>query len=433
MRSTGKIGKAYVFFTEKEKKGEMFTLEDLANSTGWKQSTIESYITKKWSQFVTKETDGKLRVKGISDLPERVFIKMHSQKAELFLDPARPELPGKVETLVQKSREAALLAVQIYNNPTSMFRTHGFIVFITIAWTSIFHAYFESKGQEYYYRDDKGNYILNESGEKRAWDIRKCLKVFYGSHNCAEKANLEFLVELRDRIEHRYLPAIDTEIVGECQAALLNYEAFLVSNFSDYFALNQSLAFSLQFSTTQTKQQIIAKKRLQSKEYDDIRMFIKQFRANLQEDIFTKPEYCFRVFLVPILGNHAKSADHSIQFIKYDPENQEEMEQYEKDVVFIKSRLIPAVNINTYLPSKVAELVSTRIGKVFRVIPEHVKAWKMYKVRPRERTPEGCKTEFCLFDVVHKDFVYTQAWVDFLTEKLQDDGEYEKLVNYKES
>lgn len=89
--------RAYAFFVEKENRGETFTLDELKDRTGWKRSTIESYVAKKWYQFITKEADGKYRVAGISNLPLEAFIRLHSQKAELFIDPLRPVLPWSVE------------------------------------------------------------------------------------------------------------------------------------------------------------------------------------------------------------------------------------------------------------------------------------------------------------------------------------------------
>ena len=56
----------------------------------------------------------------------------------------------------------------------------------------------------------------------------------------------------------------------------------------------------------------------------------------------------------------------------------------------------------------------------------------MYKARQSGETPEGCDTKFCQFDQAHRDYVYTQAWVDYLVVKLSDDAEYRKLLAYRE-
>ena len=44
------------------------------------------------------------------------------------------------------------------------------------------------------------------------------------------------------------MPDLDHEVFGECQAALINLEDLLVSEFGQDFAMTVSLAWSLQFS-----------------------------------------------------------------------------------------------------------------------------------------------------------------------------------------
>lgn len=53
--------------------------------------------------------------------------------------------------LVEKSREAALSAVQIYNNPNTTFKTESFVVLFIIAWVYLLHAYYRAKKIEYRY------------------------------------------------------------------------------------------------------------------------------------------------------------------------------------------------------------------------------------------------------------------------------------------
>jgi len=66
-------------------------------------------------------------------------------------------LPRKVKELIEKSRESAILAVDIYNKPATKFRSYGFIVLINIAWTSLFHAMFERLGIKYFYKKNNSN------------------------------------------------------------------------------------------------------------------------------------------------------------------------------------------------------------------------------------------------------------------------------------
>ena len=58
--------------------------------------------------------------------------------------------------LVKKSREAAIAAVQIFNNPSMLFKSELFIVLMVIAWTYLLHAYYKKKCIDYRYVAKEG-------------------------------------------------------------------------------------------------------------------------------------------------------------------------------------------------------------------------------------------------------------------------------------
>ena len=45
------------------------------------------------------------------------------------------------------------------------------------------------------------------------------LSSIYGANSPPARKNLEFLLGLRNKIEHRHLPELDSGLYGECQAA----------------------------------------------------------------------------------------------------------------------------------------------------------------------------------------------------------------------
>lgn len=59
-----------------------------------------------------------------------------------------------------------------------------------------------------------------------------------------------------------------------------------------------------------------------------------------------------------------------------------------------------------------------------RDIPKHY-CCKCYAKKDNE--PEQTKAEYCSYDKAHKDYLYTQAWVNFLIEKMGHDDEYAML------
>ncbi len=80
--------------------------------------------------------------------------------------------------LVEKSREAALAAVQIFNNPQVTFKSEIFIVLMNIAWTYLLHAYYRKKGIEYRYFELKGKYRHfdhTKAGAYKYWELERCL------------------------------------------------------------------------------------------------------------------------------------------------------------------------------------------------------------------------------------------------------------------
>ncbi|OLF34388.1 hypothetical protein BTW00_13670 [Psychrobacter sp. C 20.9] len=60
---------------------------------------------------------------------------------------------GKTKSILDVSIDSALLGVEIYNKPRTTFRSEGFITMMIMAWTRLFHAYFNSTiGDKYYYK-----------------------------------------------------------------------------------------------------------------------------------------------------------------------------------------------------------------------------------------------------------------------------------------
>lgn len=432
MSNVGKVDPmrlSYHFFVEKENAKQPFSLEDLCAYTGWSISTPRTYKTKKWKRFL-KPDGNQFYVEGISELSEDTYLRMMSQKDELSNDPHRPPLNSDVERLVVKSREAAIQALDGYNRASSLFRTETFIVLMVIAWRSLFHAMFEKDGTDYYYRETDGSYKIVD-GDPKAWELTQCVKEHFGASTTNPvRQNLEFIIGFRNKIEHRFAPIIEPKIAGECQALVLNYDNYLVKEFGEYYALRETLAVPLQTSNLRSEAQISAVKQFQGKQYDELMDYIETFRAGVADN-YDDPRYSFRVFLIPKVGNHASSSDLAFEFVKYDKSKPEEFEANRHLVALIKERQVPVVNAGGFKPGQVVEIVAGKIGREFRV-HHHTQAWRMYKVRQSGATAEGCVVKYCQFDHVHQDHVYTQAWIDFLVDKLSVEKEYQRLLVFKE-
>lgn len=256
-------------------------------------------------------------------LSKEEFRAVHSQKLQQTAD-----LSGK-GILIHKAREFALLAVSVYKKPYTEFKTYGFIVNIIIAYTSLLHAIFENRGTEYFHLNDGGQPLLID-GEEKAWELMECTEQYWPSIESPEKANIKFLIGLRKKIEHRSLPAIDLAVTGECQSALSNFENILVEEFGDDYALTASLAIAMQLTRISEQAQIDALKQIQKENYKVVREYMETYRNDLNDNVVQSQKYRVRAFLVPKLGNHAKSADMAVEFINFDSLSEEELHNYER-------------------------------------------------------------------------------------------------------
>ena len=343
-------------------------------------------------------------------------------------------LPKTVKDNLEKSRHAAIAAVDAYNRPGPRFRTAQFIVMIAIAWTAAFHAVFYKAGRRPWYRKKSagggtGVRYQRIDGEPRHWDLAECLKNHFQGENPPERVNLKFLIGLRNKIEHRHLPEMDATLYGECQASLLNLEDFLVQNFGQRYALAEQLAVSLQFSRTTPAEKKKAAQVLASTSARSVRDYVEQFRGGIAGSTLNSMKYSFSVFLVPKVANRKSAADVAIEFVRVDEASEEELDRVEKLNVLIREKHIPIANFDLYKPSEVVQKVSST--SPFKVtMGSHTAAWRHYGVRPPSNSsrPQDTRSEFCVFDAVHRDYMYSKAWIEKLSRDFSDRDTFEKVV-----
>jgi len=344
-------------------------------------------------------------------------------------------LPLVVKNALQKARDSALLAVEVYNKPAVTFKSSGYITLMVIAWTALFHAIFFRRKQKPYYRKENGRYERIDD-DYRHWELGECLKQYYGNdtENPVRK-NLEFFIPLRNKIEHRSLPEIDATIFGECQAMLLNFDAMIEKEFGIKYCLRESLSFALQMYPSSSNLADAVKRNHATRTAVD---FIEQYRSSISTDVLQSGQYAFKAFLIQVANHESKDA-LPIQFLHYDKLTEDQRTAVQQLVVMVKNKHVPVDNADTIRASCVVARVQMELGnpKVIRGKKEinkfnmawHIQCWKKFKVRPPGNSPhpEMTGTKYCIYDMRHKDYGYTEAWVQFLIEKFQDEKEYEAL------
>lgn len=333
---------------------------------------------------------------------------------------------GKTKSILDASIDSALLAVEVYNKPRTTFRSEGFISLMVMAWTRLFHAYFNATiGDRYYYKRKNGRYELVD-GERKAWELSTCIKN-YSELDKAVESNLNFFIKLRNKIAHRHIEKreVDTLIFGECQSLLFNYESQLIAFFGEAYSINESLVYSLQFSQIRTKQQEAASRSALSKDLSDIVSFVEKYRNSLDDDTFNSLQYSVKLIQIPKISN-TNRADAAVEFVRWDTLSYEDKEAYEQLTVIIKDKTVrvEAANVGRIKPKEVVRRVNEHLQGKSITQPLHAALYKIFEVRPTNGAddPFETNTQYCIYDEPHNDYVYQDAWVDFLVHFIQTSG-----------
>ncbi len=322
------------------------------------------------------------------------------------------------------SLDSALLAVEIYNKPRTMFRSEGYITLMVIAWMKLLHAYFNRTiGDRYYYRLENGRYDRVD-GERKAWELSTSIKEYNKlnpSNQLSESvnANLRFFIGLRNKIEHRHVAKreVDTLIFGECQSLLYNYETVLVELFGEEYAINENLVYSLQFSQMRTQEQEAASKKALSKEVQEIREYVDNYRSSLPSEVFDSQEYSVKLIQIPKVSNTNRN-DIAVEFVRWSELSEEDKANYEQLVAIIKEKVVKkeAANVGKLKPGDVLEQVEARCGVKIN-FTEHKYLYYVFSVRPiseEDRDPFDTDAKYCHYDEAHGDYIYQESWVDLI-------------------
>ncbi|WP_133493432.1 DUF3644 domain-containing protein [Alcanivorax sp. 24] len=270
--------------------------------------------------------------------------------------------------LLKKSREAALAAVQIFNNPNISFKSESYVVLMIIAWTYLLHAYFRDQKIEYRYYQQRGQrreFDKTKHGAYKYWELERCLNDADSPLDKDTSNNLRFLIGLRHEIEHQMTTRIDDVLSARFQACGLNYNEYIKQLFGTDKGVERHLSFSLQFSTISTEQKELLED--QPGLPSNIQSYIQSFDLGLSDEEFSNPRYAYRILFVPKTANRKGQADRVIEFVK---SNSPLAETINKEYAVIKE-----TERMKYLPKQVVDLMKDQ-GYYKFSLHNHTELWK---------------------------------------------------------
>jgi hypothetical protein len=281
---------------------------------GVNDQSILSYFTRP-SRSVNHRVIGEIRLGKRKPDVEQATDEALDQFVATWPDvDAKTGLSITGDELLIKAREAMIAAVHTFNGAGLTFRAELFVVTAIIAWTYLMHAWFMRQGIDYRYRDVFRNVIKTKAGADKYWELLTCIRHSNAPLPKGVRTNLEFIIELRNEIEHRSTNRLDDALSAKLQACCINFNDRIKSLFGPRYGLEKRLPVALQFVTFSAEQRGILKSASTLPQH--IESMMEKFHNNLAPEELTDPQFAYRVVFVQKTANRATAADLAIEFVK---------------------------------------------------------------------------------------------------------------------
>jgi len=119
------------------------------------------------------------------------------------------------EKLIVKSKEAFLLAIELYNKPSIKYRVEGFSLFVCNAWELMLKAHMiNTRGNSSIYHKDHPSRTLS---------LENCIAKVFTNKKAPLRLNLEKIIELRNTSTHFITEEYEMVYVPLFQSCIFNY------------------------------------------------------------------------------------------------------------------------------------------------------------------------------------------------------------------
>lgn len=372
---------------------------------GWRNQDIQALLNQGRKATVNSGRITEVKKSKDIDTVSNEAIKQFIARKKAF-DP-RTGLNSFEDERLVRAREAMIVAVQVFNSPTIIFKTEMFAVQAIIAWTYLLHEYFIRKIGKF------------ADSEGKTWTLSFMLKRDDCPLTQGMKRNLAAIKDIRDAVEHKILSKADSMWLPHFQACCLNFDRKIRELFGDPLSLQGELAFALQFS----KLSITQVTEIQNYDIPEhIEALDARLRNGLTEAELTDLDYQFKVIFT--LDSASKSSAH-FKFVQ--PESAEA-----KEISNILVKYSPADETHQHKPTAVCLEVKRRTGKNF-TSHNHSQAWQLHKVRPRkgDSCPGKTVIKYCHYSFAHRDYTYSEEWIERLVSEVNDEDTWQKIREYK--
>lgn len=165
--------------------------------------------------------------------------------------------------LLDKSKEAFVMALEIYNKPTIKYRIEGFSFFIINAWELMLKAELLNRNESIYYKDNPDRTI----------SVNTVLSKIYTDKNTRIRLNIEKIIELRNISTHYITEDYEVKYAPLFQACVLNF----VNEIQRFHKIDVTKIISQNFLTISASYEPLTNEQIKLKYPPEIaERFIKQ-------------------------------------------------------------------------------------------------------------------------------------------------------------
>lgn len=174
------------------------------------------------------------------------------------------------DKLIEKSKEAFILGIEIYNKPTIKYRVEGFSFFICNAWELMLKAHMvQCFGEKSIYYPDNPN---------RTITLEKCLQKIITNEKAPVRRNLTKIIELRNTSTHFITEEYEMVYIPLFQACILNY----VEKMQEYHGIDMTEIIPQNFLTLSVSMKALDENTIRAKYPEEIAKKLLETNAQLE-------------------------------------------------------------------------------------------------------------------------------------------------------
>lgn len=300
------------------------------------------------------------------------------------------------ERLIEKSIEAFILGLEIYNKPTIKYRIEGFSFFICNAWELMLKAELLKRRISIYYH-----------GKNRTLSLDVTLKKIYEDKNTRIRINLEKIIELRNMSTHFVTEDYEIKYAPLFQACVLNYTNEIL-RFHDIDITN---FIAQNFLTLSVKYEPLSNEEIRMKYPAEIaeKFISKSAEIDILVDEYKSDKFAINIRQNLYITKNKSTSDFSVNIDKFSKNN----------VAIIKELKDP-FNTHGYSFMNIVEIVNKRIKEQHININNekfttHIltKLIEFYKIK-----------ENASYSYAHKigkniQYTYSENFLNFIIEQLK--------------